>query len=41
LRVSYHSIVGGSEIEGDMFRINLAFGWHSLIENIKKLGGEQ
>lgn len=40
LRVSYHSIVGGdSDIEGDMFRINLAFGWHPLLENIKKLGG--
>ncbi len=41
LRVSYHSIVGGdSDIDGDMFRISLAFGWHPLIENIKKLGGE-
>ena len=40
LRVSYHSIVaGGSNIDGDMFRINVNLGWHPLIENIKKLGG--
>ena len=40
VRVSYHSLVGGgSDIEGDMFRINFNFGWHPLIENIKKLGG--
>jgi len=41
LRVSYHSIVGGdSEIDGDMFRINANFGWHPLLEKIKKLGEE-
>ena len=41
LRVSYHSIVGGdADIDGDMFRINVNFAWHPLLENIKKLGGE-
>jgi len=41
LRVSYHSIVeGDSDIDGDMFRINVNFGWHPLIEKIKKLGEE-
>jgi len=41
LRVSYHSLVGGdSEIDGDMFRINVNFGWHALVENAKKLGEE-
>jgi hypothetical protein len=41
LRVSYHSIVGGdSDIEGDMFRANVNFAWHPLLENIKKLAGE-
>jgi hypothetical protein len=40
LRVSYHSLVGGdSEIDGDMLRINVNFGWHALVENTKKLGG--
>ena len=41
MRVSYHSLVGGdSEIDGDMFRININFAWHALVENTKKLGGE-
>ena len=41
LRVSYHSLVGGdSNLDGDMFRINVNFAWHPLIEKIKKLGGE-
>ncbi len=38
LRVSYHSLVGGdTEFEGDMFRIAVNFGWHALVENMKKL----
>ena len=41
LRVSYHTPVGGgSNIEGDMFRIGINFGWHSLVENYKKVGGQ-
>jgi hypothetical protein len=38
LRVSYHSIVGGdSNLDGDMFRFGVNFGWHGLVEKIKKL----
>ena len=38
LRVSYHSLVGGdTDFDGDMFRINVNFGWHALVENMKKL----
>ena len=38
MRFSYHSLVGGdSEIDGDMVRIMGYFGWHALVENIKKL----
>jgi hypothetical protein len=41
LRVSYHSVVGGdSSIDGDMFRIAVNFGWHGLVEKVKKLKGE-
>ena len=40
LRVSYHSLVGGgSNIDGDMLRLNVNFAWHPLLEKIKKLGG--
>lgn len=40
LRVSYHSLVGGgSNIEGDMFRLNVNFGWNALVEMVGKLGG--
>jgi hypothetical protein len=40
LRVSYHSLVGGgSDVEGDMFRLNVNFGWNALVEKIGKLGG--
>lgn len=40
LRVSYHSLVGGgSDVEGDMFRLNVNFGWHALVEMVGKLGG--
>ena len=40
VRFSYKSIVGGSsEIDGDMVRLMGYFGWHPLVENIKKLGG--
>ena len=38
LRVSYHSVVAGdSNIDGDMFRIAVNFGWHALVENVGKL----
>ncbi len=38
LRVSYHSIVGGdSNLDGDMFRFAVNFGWNGLVEKIKKL----
>jgi hypothetical protein len=41
LRVSYHSLVGGgSDIEGDMFRLSVNFGWNALVEKIGKLGGD-
>ena len=40
LRVSYHSLVGGgSNVEGDMFRLNVNFGWNALVEMVGKLGG--
>ena len=40
LRVSYHALVGGgSDIEGDMFRLNVNFGWNAIVEKIGKLGG--
>ncbi len=40
LRVSYHSLVGGgSNIEGDMFRLNVNFGWNAIVEMVGKLGG--
>ena len=39
LRVSYHSVVAGdSNIDADMFRIAVNFGWHALVENVRKLG---
>ena len=38
LRVSYHSLFGGdTDIDGDMFRLNINFGWHWLVENVMKL----
>jgi hypothetical protein len=38
MRFSYHSVVGGdSDIDGDLTRIMGYFGWHALVENIKKL----
>ncbi len=41
LRVSYHPLVGGSSnIEGDMVRASVNFGWHALVEKVGKLGGE-
>ena len=40
MRVGYSLVGGDSEIDGDMFRINVNFGWHALVENAKKLGDE-
>ncbi len=41
VRFSYHSLVGGdSDMDGDMFRVMGYFGWHPLVEKIKKLGGQ-
>lgn len=46
LKLDHRSILGpaaavlNSEIDDDMFRINVNFGWHALVENTKKLGGE-
>ena len=41
VRLSYQPIVaGGTDMAGDMVRIMAYFGWHSLVEKIKKLEGE-
>lgn len=40
LRVSYHALGGGgTDIDGDMFRLKVNFGWNALVEKIGKLGG--
>jgi len=41
VRFSYQALVGGgSDIDGDMFRIMGYFGWNALVEKVKKLEGE-
>lgn len=40
VRFSYQPIVaGGTDMDGDMVRMMSWFGWHALVENVKKLGG--
>ena len=44
LTVGYGSTLGDndpSDLRLSQFRVTLVYGWHSLVEGVKRLGGDQ
>jgi hypothetical protein len=40
MRYSYQSLIAGeSDLDGDLLRVMGYFGWHALVENVRKLSG--